>query len=170
MGEDFDEKSDDFTLEKIMSLNLERNAKQIGELAENAAKELRIEKELKQIEFTWTNDPSTDIQIETYKSKNSDTQYFKIMSTDKIYEMIEDNAGKLSNHKSGAFYKHFEETIDTWENNITIISEVLEALLQVQQKWGYLESIFSATEDIGRQLASEKAIFEKVNAAFLEEM
>ena len=38
--EDFDENADDFTLEKVIALNLERHAKQISELAENALKEL----------------------------------------------------------------------------------------------------------------------------------
>jgi len=37
----------------------------------------------------------------------------------------------LSNTKSGAFYRQFEVRIDTWENNLTVISEVLEILLQV---------------------------------------
>jgi len=53
LADDFDERSDDFTLEKVVSLNLERHAKQISELAENAQKELRIEKQLEKIEFTW---------------------------------------------------------------------------------------------------------------------
>ena len=107
--EDFDEKGDDFTLEKVISLNLDRHAKQISELAENALKELRIEKQLDKIEYTWDHDPITDITTDIVPSKNSEQKFYKITQTDNLYNIIEEHMVILSNTKSGAFYRQFAQ-------------------------------------------------------------
>ena len=46
--EDFDEQSEEFNLDKVMSLNLLSHIEKIGELADNAKKQLKIEVELEQ--------------------------------------------------------------------------------------------------------------------------
>lgn len=46
------------------------------------------------------------------------------------------------------------------------MSEAVEAILQVQRAWLYLESIFTGSDDIRRQLPSEAALFDGVNASF----
>jgi len=56
--------------------------------------------------------------------------------------LIEEHGVKLSTMKSSPYYKEFDTKIDEWELNIAAITETLEALLEVQGKWKYLESIF----------------------------
>ena len=81
------------------------------------------------IDYTWKQDPITDITTDIVPSKNSDQKYYKITQTDNLYNIIEEHMVILSNTKSGAFYWQFETWIDEWENSITVISEVLEILL-----------------------------------------
>jgi len=140
--EEFDEDSNDFTLEKIFELGLNNHGEKVSELADNARKELKIEVQLEEIRRMWEDDPMTDLDIKQLKSKANNEEYFKIMSTDNMYQVIEDHVVKLSNMKSSPYYKQFDDKIDTWENNIAQITETLELLLAVQGKWSYLESIF----------------------------
>lgn len=90
----------------------------------------------------WEDDPLTDLDIKQLKSKANNEEYYKIMSTENLYQVIEDHVTKLSNMKSSPYYKQFDDKIDTWENNSAQITETLELLLAVQGKWSYLESIF----------------------------
>jgi dynein heavy chain, axonemal len=71
---------------------------------------------------------------ESYQIKGGAKEFenYKITHTDQLYNIIEEHTVILSNNKSGQFYKQFEDRIDKWENTITVISEVLENLLQVQ--------------------------------------
>lgn len=52
------------------------------------------------------------------KSKANNEEYFKIQSTDTLYQIIEDHGVKLSNMKSSPYYSQFDTMIDKWENNI----------------------------------------------------
>lgn len=161
--EDFDELAEDFTLEKVFDYNLPSHAEKISELADNARKELKIEVQLEDIKNTWTNDPTTDLDIIKIKSKANNEEYYKISSTENIYQNIEDHVVKLSNMKSSPYYKQFDDRIDLWENNIASVTETLELLLGVQGKWSYLESIFKGQQDISRQLPNESSTFERIN-------
>mmetsp|Transcript_43570 Transcript_43570/g.42046 ORF Transcript_43570/g.42046 Transcript_43570/m.42046 type:complete len:174 (-) Transcript_43570:346-867(-) len=110
--EDFDEDSPEFTLEKIRNLNLINVADKIADLADNARKELKIEQQLNEIERMWKSDPATDLDVRPLKSKANNEEYFKIFSTDNIYQIIEDHGVKLSNMKSSPYYKQFDIQID----------------------------------------------------------
>lgn len=129
--EDFDESAEDFTLEKVFELGLNNQAEKIAELADNARKQLKIEIMLKDIKRIWEDDPITDLDVIKLKSKANNEEYFKIQSTENIYQIIEDHVVKLSNMKSSPYYSQFDDKIDLWENNIAQITETLELLLGV---------------------------------------
>lgn len=148
--EDFDEAAEDFTLEKVFDLGLHTHGEKISELADNARKELKIEVQLKEIRRMWEDDPTTDLDIIKMRSKANNEEYYKIQSTENLYQVIEDHVVKLSNMKSSPYYKQFDEKIDSWENNIAQITETLELLIAVQGKWSYLESIFRGQQDIAK--------------------
>jgi len=59
---------------------------------------------LDKIDYTWKQDPITDITTDIVPSKNSDQKYYKITQTDNLYNIIEEHMVILSNTKSGAFY------------------------------------------------------------------
>jgi hypothetical protein len=66
----------------------------------------------------WEEDPTTDLDIRQNKSKANNEEYYKIHSTENLYQVIEDHVVKLSNMKSSPYYKQFDDKIDLWENNI----------------------------------------------------
>jgi dynein heavy chain len=113
--EDFDENSDEFSLEKVFSLNLLNHQEMIMEMADNARKQLKIEVALEDIRFTWEESKKSELDIEKQKSKADQSEFYCIRSTDNIMELIEDHGAKLGNMKSSPYYKEFDEKIDAWE-------------------------------------------------------
>jgi len=55
------------------------------------------------------------------------------------------------------------EIIETWERSLSGVSEIIDAILQMQRIWLYLENIFSSSEDIQKQLPTETALFDTIN-------
>jgi len=155
IGKDFDQNSDEFTLEKVFSLGLHNFGEFIGTLSDTANKELAIEMALKEIDSAWR---TIDIEMGSYKDS-----YFKIRSTDDLFAQLEDNVMALSQMKASRFFKTFKDKITHWESVLSHMSNVVELALAVQRSWMYLESIFMTSEDIRRQLPKESKIFDKVN-------
>ena len=62
----FDQKADDFTLEKIIELGFDQFSEQIGDVSGAATQELKIELGLKEISDMWE---STELDIGPYKDK-----------------------------------------------------------------------------------------------------
>jgi len=168
--EDFDEQSEDFTLEKVMSLNLLNHQGMILEIGDNADKQLKIEDLLIDISYKWTESEASDLIVTKEKSKADNEDYFFIKQVDNIMELIEDHGQRLGTAKSSPFYKEFDTDIDYWESTISQITETLEILIAVQSKWKYLESIFKGQPDISKQLPNEDSIFKRNNQIFKTEM
>ncbi|CAN0120098.1 unnamed protein product [Ectocarpus sp. 6 AP-2014] len=163
LGKNFNPEASDFNLEGVFSLGLHNLADFIGELSTNANKELGIEQSLVDVENRWKD---VDIDMGEYKDK-----YYKIKSTEDLFQVLEEDSVQLSTIKASKFYNSFSEKIDKWEKALNGVSETVELILNVQKKWMYLESIFMASEDICKQLPRESAIFmearlDAVNAEF----
>lgn len=127
--EEFNEQSDDFTLEKIFELDLVKHCAFIDELAHSAKKQLKIEKGLTEIKRIWEEDPAANLDISKERSKADNEEFFKVNGTENIIVLIEDHSAQLANFKSSPYYKQFNEKIDFWENNIASITETLELLI-----------------------------------------
>jgi dynein heavy chain len=159
VGKEFEPQSSSFTLEKVFSLNLHHHSEFIGEMSANANKELQIEVALADIEERWQE---ISINLAPYKDK-----YFKVQSTEDLYQFLEDDQVSVSTMKASKFYPSFQDRINRWEAALSTVSEVMELLLSVQRAWIYLESIFMASEDIQKQLPEETKMFREVNFNFI---
>ena len=168
--EDFEEGGPDFTLERVFSLNLLAHQDKIEEINQNAKAQLKIEKSLDTIEHMWERSAQTNLEIEVGYKKGSNEPCYKIARTEDIITTIEEHSGELAKHKSSPFYKQFDDKIDMWENNIAKITETLEILMLVQERWQHLESIFGGQAHIQKQLAQEYSIFRAVDQTFCQEM
>jgi dynein heavy chain len=162
VGKTFDPESKEFSLEKIMELGLDQYADVISGLSAAASKELSIEEGLKSISQAWA---TLELDIIPYKE---DRGYYKIRSTDSIFELLEDNQVTISSMKASKFFLAFEKEIDYWEKSLFLVVEVIDVLLQVQKQWMYLENIFVGTEDIRKQLPRESAMFDIINKKWKE--
>ncbi|PVD19154.1 hypothetical protein C0Q70_21718 [Pomacea canaliculata] len=162
MQRQFDHRSEDFTLERIIEFGFDQYGEQIGDISGAATKELAIEQGLEAIAQTWE---VTELDIAPYKDKG----HFKLRSTEDVFAALEDNQVQLSTMKASRFVKAFEHDVDQWERTLSLILEVTEMLLTVQRQWMYLENIFLG-EDIRKQLPRESADFDGVNKSWKEIM
>lgn len=63
------------------------------------------------------------------------------------------------------FIGPFLETVNRWERNLALISEIIDEWLLVQRKWLYLEGIFIGG-DIRSQLPEEAKKFDDIDKAY----
>ncbi|XP_073903039.1 dynein axonemal heavy chain 2 isoform X4 [Castor canadensis] len=153
--QEFDQESENFTLEQIVELGMDQHVEKIGEISASATKELAIELGLENIARTWD---VTQLDIVPYKDKG----HHRLRGTEEVFQALEDNQVALSTMKALRFVRAFEKDVDHWERCLSLILEVIEMVLTVQRQWMYLENIFLG-EDIRKQLPNESALFDQVN-------
>jgi dynein heavy chain len=153
----FDPKSSEFTLDMISDLSLDQHAESISATSAAATKELIIEQGLKNIDLAWK---TMELDIVVYKEERG---YYKIRSTDAVFELLEDNQVTLSSMKASKFFPSFQSAVEQWERKLSHIVEIIDIFILVQKQWVYLENIFIGTEDIRKQLPKESATFDDVN-------
>ena len=107
-------------------------------LSSSANKELAIETSLAEIRKVWAD---MKIDFGPYK-----TIYYKIRSTEELFQALEDHSVNVSSMKSSPYYPAFSTDLDQWEKTLALISEIIDLQLGVQRQWMYLESIFMASE------------------------
>eukprot|EP00879_Flechtneria_rotunda_P019356 GHRR01020328.1.p1 GENE.GHRR01020328.1~~GHRR01020328.1.p1 ORF type:complete len:1679 (+),score=578.13 GHRR01020328.1:143-5179(+) len=161
IGTSFDPADTNFTLETVMALRLDQHAEFIAELSVNATKELAIETSLAAISATWA-----DLGLDLTEYKGA----YKLRSTEDIFAALEDNSVTLSSMKASRYYLVFEGPVAHWEQTLSLVSETIEIILQVQRNWMYLENIFIGSEDIRKQLPQESLMFEGVHRTFIRSM
>eukprot|EP00919_Chromeraceae_sp_WS-2016_P005632 GHVR01013171.1.p1 GENE.GHVR01013171.1~~GHVR01013171.1.p1 ORF type:complete len:2258 (+),score=491.25 GHVR01013171.1:121-6894(+) len=154
----FDEKSETFTLNQIFELGLPKHTELITRLADDARKEAKIEKGLKEIDKRWR-----DMQIELTPHKDS----FKLsaLTTDQIFQCLEENILQLSSFKSSQYWQPFAESVNYWEKSLSGMYDIIQLVSSVQRNWIYLENIFQSP-DIRAMLQTETAKFEETNVKF----
>jgi dynein heavy chain len=160
IGKQFDPTSPQSTLDVVLQLGLDQYSDSIATMSGAATKELSIEQGLASIELSWKE---LELDLVPYKEK-----YYKLRSTDAVFELLEDNQVTLSSMKASKFYVAFSQAVDFWEHLLSKVVEVVEAILQVQKQWMYLENIFIGAEDIRKQLPKESAVFDLVNNKWKE--
>nr|XP_019958870.1 PREDICTED: dynein heavy chain 2, axonemal [Paralichthys olivaceus] len=153
-----DQTSAEFTLEKIISLGLDKYADEISEITGAAIKELSIEQGLESIIKTWEE---MFLDIVPYKDKG----YYRLGSTEEVFQALDDNQVILSTMKASRFVKAFEQEVDCWECRLSQVLEVIEMILTVQRQWIYLENIFQG-KDIREQLPQKCKDFEDVSSSW----
>ncbi|KAM4714769.1 dynein axonemal heavy chain 2 [Anableps anableps] len=151
----FDHTSAEFTLERIISLNLDHYAATIYEISGAASKELSIEQGLDTIKNTWED---VSLDITPYKEAG----HFRLRGTDDVFQTLDDNQVILSTMKASRFVKAFEREVEQWEKQLCRVLDVIEMILTVQRNWIYLENIFQG-KDIRDQLPNECKLFAEVS-------
>ena len=164
VGQQFDPHGDDFTLGKVTELGLHLHGEYIAEMSTNATKELAIENSLASIEAVWQ-----ELELDMVPFKEGRDVY-KLRSTEDVFAALEDNIVTLSTMKASKFFMVFETTITSWEQKLSLVSEMIEIIQKVQMSWMYLENIFVGSEDIRKQLPQESIMFDNVNLAFIKSM
>ncbi|KAL6445588.1 hypothetical protein ACFW04_000847 [Cataglyphis niger] len=160
IAQQFDETSEDFTLDAIIKMRMHSFAEEISEISNTATMELAIEIGVQNIKNTWETMPITMVP---YKDKG----IYRLKDIDDTLHILEDHQVQLSSMKATRFVEPFAEEVDYWERALSTIGEVLEMLLVIQKEYVYLDNIFT-TEDIKKQLPKETDDFDKVTSELAE--
>jgi len=161
IGKEFDETNPDFDMSILTNLGLHNFQAEIDILVDGARKEEKIEKKMKEVNEVWGG---LNLEIKEYK------QYHKLATTEDINSYLDDHMVSISAMKASKFKFAFADALDSWEKKLTVVTDVIEMVLQVQRNWMYLENIFVGQDDIQRQLPTESAMFMNVNSQWKETM
>ncbi|KAI5616269.1 dynein heavy chain 10, axonemal [Silurus asotus] len=164
-GTSFEMNPDTFTLENMFAMELHKYSSVIGDIVTAAVKELGIEKGVKEVVDMWENMKFT---VQRY-FKGTQERGSILGSVEEILQNLDDNAMNLQSMAGSRFVGPFLSTIQQWEKNLSLISEVIEVWMVVQRKWMYLESIFIGG-DIRSQLPDEAKKFDTIDQKFKEIM
>ena len=144
-----------FMLAGMLDLNPTSQIELITKVSEAAAKEFNIEQTLDKMLQDWT---PMELQISNYR----DTGTGVLKGVDEITAILDEHVTTTQAMQFSAFKGPFEERIESWNHKLYIISEVLDAWLNVQRNWMYLQPIFESP-DINKQLPSEGRKFATVD-------
>eukprot|EP00798_Chlamydomonas_sp_ICE-L_P022533 gene22533-29660_t len=143
-----------FTMAKAEEMGLLNHLDVIVKVCDAAGKEHSIEKALDKMSKEWE---STEMQVLDYR----ETKTFIIKVEEQISQMLDDHIVMTQSMTFSPFKKPFEERILKWEQQLNLVSEILEQWIAVQRQWMYLEPIFSS-QDIMQQLPLEGKRFATV--------
>lgn len=160
-GKVFDMSPDRFTLENMFSMEIHKYTDIVEETIAAAVRELSIEKGVKEIQETWKH--MSFIAIPHFKGLED--RGFALGPVDEIMQVLEDNAMNLQSMAASQFVGPFLSIVQKLEKSLAVIAEVIEAWIQTQRKWMYLEGIFVGG-DIRFQLPDEARKFDDIDKAF----
>ncbi|KPA79969.1 putative dynein heavy chain [Leptomonas pyrrhocoris] len=145
------------TLSDVERLNLPEHNGVLMRISEVAAREYHIETSLEKMRAEWA-----DMRMGAMAYKTTGCYIIKKDVVDATQEKLDDQTLLTQSLSFSPFKKLFEETIAAWEGSLKLVQDVLDAWLQCQKSWLYLEPIFQS-EDISRQLPSEYKRFQQVH-------
>ncbi|KAL0228525.1 hypothetical protein RCL1_004668 [Eukaryota sp. TZLM3-RCL] len=138
-------------------------ASEINAISVEATNEASLEALLRGIEDGWNE---VDLELVPHRDTKD---YFIIATVDDIVTQLEDNMQLLSTMRGSRYVSAIESHVADWETRLNIFQESLDAWLECQRNWIYLENIFNAP-DIAKQLPEESKLFQKVDLSFKEIM
>jgi len=143
------------TLQVITSQGFTAHIQLFASTTATAVQENSIESSIQEIDTTWSN---LNWDISKYKGP-----YSKVRVSEEVLQKLQEHQGSLGTLKISRYCGPFMEIIETWERSLSGVSEIIDAILQMQRIWLYLENIFSSSEDIQKQLPTETALFDTIN-------
>ncbi|GLC56009.1 hypothetical protein PLESTB_001054700 [Pleodorina starrii] len=144
-----------FTLSAGDSMGLLAHLQVISKVADVAGKEYGIEQALDKMQREWE---SAEMQVLDYR----ETKTYVVKVEDAISQMLDDHIAMTQSMAFSPYKKPFEERIVKWEQQLSLVSEILDQWIQLQRQWMYLEPIFGS-EDIMQQLPLEGKRFATVD-------
>ncbi|KAL0235749.1 hypothetical protein GEMRC1_002331 [Eukaryota sp. GEM-RC1] len=147
--------SQDLKLQDLLDLNIYQHISKIQEVAAVAGREHNIEQNLDKMAAEWE-------KLE-FELKTHDAGTFILRATDDLVLILDEQIVNTQTIRGSPFIKPFEDRARIFEEELLLISDVIEQWLQVQKSWMYLEPIF-CSEDIVRQLPDESKRFAEVNS------
>ncbi|XP_042559183.1 dynein axonemal heavy chain 3 isoform X2 [Clupea harengus] len=137
----------DTSLVNMVELGLSKFSDKLEEIGSAASKEFSLEKALEKMKKEWA-----DLRLSFTEYRDTGTSI--VCAVDDIQVLLDDHAIKAQTMRGSPFIKPIEADCKQWEEKLLSMQDILEAMLQCQATWLYLEPIFSS-EDIIAQMPEE---------------
>ncbi|KAM8838403.1 dynein axonemal heavy chain 11 [Synchiropus picturatus] len=147
------------TMGDLLDLQLHRVEDEVKNIVDKAVKELGIEKVLAEIDQTWS--------VMSLSYDTDSTTGIPLLKVDEnLIETLEDNQVQLQNILMSKYVEYFQSEVSGWQRKLMVADLVISAWLSVQRTWAHLNSIFTNSHDIRRQLASDAERFQGIHNDF----
>ena len=151
--------SDRTNLADLLSLNLHNFEDEVRNIVDKAAKELNMEKVLKELDATWST-------MEFEHEEHARTGLLMLKSSEELIETLEDNQVQLQNMITSKYIAFFLEDVSGWQKKLSTADSVINIWFEVQRTWSHLESIFIGSADIRNQLPTDSKRFDGIDEDF----
>jgi dynein heavy chain 1, cytosolic len=148
------------TLGDVWDLNLVACEVVIRDIVTQAQGEMALEEFLKQIKDIWEN---YSLDLTNYQNK---CRLIRKECYDDMNAKSGEHLNSLQAMKHSPYYKTFEQDASNWETRMNEIGVLLDVFQKVQQKWVYLEGVFTGNADIKHLLPHESNKFQRNNDQF----
>lgn len=118
-----------------------------------------MEKTLLDISNVWNH-----MEFEYEKHQRSDLKLLKV--TEELIETLEENQVQVQNMSTSKYIGYFEAEFADWRTKLSNADQIVNIWSEVQRKWTYLESIFTQSEDIRKQLPDDSERFDEIDINF----
>ncbi|KAI8907759.1 dynein heavy chain and region D6 of dynein motor-domain-containing protein [Powellomyces hirtus] len=152
-----------FTLDKLMELRVFDFKDEISNISSQAGSESALEEMLGKVVKTWSE---AEFVVAAYREAKD---VFILGSVEDVQTLLEDSQVTIATIKGSRFIGPIRTEVERWDKQLGLFSETLDAWLNCQRNWLYLESIFSAP-DIQRQLPDEARMFAQVDRSWKDTM
>ena len=140
-----------FTLKAGLEMGIMDHEERIIKIADVAGKEFSIEQALDKMQDEWS---TVELELKEYR----ETGTYVVKVDEVIIQQLDDHIVMSQSMSFSPYKKPFEERITNWEQQLSLVSEVIDEWIQLQRQWMYLEPIFNS-EDIQHQLPLESKRF-----------
>lgn len=151
----FDFQGDDFRLQSLLDIGLVAKKDEIEEVTDGADKQLKIEKNLLDIDERWK---SARFSFKEWKGRSIQI----LTATGSVVEELEEAQMNLQAMLTMRHVAPFRELAQGLLQTLSETSDTLERWLKVQLMWCSLESVFTGG-DIAKQMPMEAKKFSKVD-------
>ena len=151
-----------FLLGHLMRAGLLAHAEEVEDLAVSAVKEESIEAKLAAVGAEWGRLLFT---FTTYKQRGRVA--LESGPTMELVERLEDSQMTLASLATNRYSAFCREEVQAWILKLSVVSEVIESWLVVQNMWMYMEAVFSGG-DIVKQLPAEAKRFANIDKNYMK--
>lgn len=151
--------ADGLSLGFLWDSKILQNDTAVKELLSSAQGEFALQEFLDSIQSHWTS-----LKFDMYSVGR---RALNIKGWDILFSTLSDHMTNMASMKSSPYFNAFQEQANIWEDRLFRISQFMDAVVDSQRKWIYLEGIFGGSGDIQSQLPLEANRFKSCDAEFV---